>query len=326
MSDVDGRSALVRRAGIDGILSAANTSSRAANQDMSSALRDLHTLMGQAKKMVQLAETLNAKLLKQEAAAAANKTLGKSVEGQVITESSEAATLIRSSLVRLGLPAPAVTEDMAKDELDYHMELARELAGLLYGGSGSSTAGLMGRGTVIKAGSQHYSSSSTGDSLSTGVISTAESDTRGLMPLDEVWCVWNRARGVSLLPPKTLKTVALLLPRVTSPAISMRVFHSGLCVLHSPHYSDEAFERRLLDALRRSSTSSGSGGEDTQTPSWGQGLTSIDVAKMEDAPILLVTEMIEWLEQRNGSIVRDEGGAEGVPRWYPNAIWPGMAA
>lgn len=95
----------------------------------------------------------------------------------------EAANLIRSSLVRLGLPTPAVTPDMIKDEEEYHEELARELGGLLLGLS-PSTSGLMGNGRVLGKGKARET------------LPVLPESGRGLVGLDEVWCVWNRARGV----------------------------------------------------------------------------------------------------------------------------------
>jgi len=73
--------------------------------------------------------------------------------------------LIRTSLVQLGLPAPALTQDMVRDDRAYHEGLAKELGFLLTGREGK--AGLM---------------------LGTG--------SRGVIGLDEVWGLWMRARGV----------------------------------------------------------------------------------------------------------------------------------
>lgn len=114
MVDLDGRSAALKRVGIDGILSSVDSTSRAQNDDMHGALKDLEALMRKAKQMVEFAESLNAKLTKQEQAAAAAKAAG--LPDTAPQPDQEAATLIRSSLVQLGLPAPAVTEDMARDQ------------------------------------------------------------------------------------------------------------------------------------------------------------------------------------------------------------------
>lgn len=78
----------------------------------------------------------------------------------------ETATFIRSSLAQLGLRMTdvPVTLDMARDEKRWFEQLARELAAVLQGSGGKDGAGMMGD--------------------------------RGIVPLDEVWGGWNRARGV----------------------------------------------------------------------------------------------------------------------------------
>ena len=122
ISDDEGRASTPsRRVGIEGILPAVDLQAREDTSDMQDALRDLEALMTRAKKMVDFAEALNAKLIKQESSS--------QTEDQ---RNDEAANMIRSSLVRLGLPTPAITSDMAKDEMEYYTQLAKELASLLY--------------------------------------------------------------------------------------------------------------------------------------------------------------------------------------------------
>ena len=69
----------------------------------------------------------------------------------------DTGSMIQSALVQLGLAAPAVTPEMVKSEREYHVELARELASLLTAPNGMLD--------------------------------------RGVLALDEVWGLWNRARG-----------------------------------------------------------------------------------------------------------------------------------
>jgi ESCRT-II complex subunit VPS36 len=97
-----------------------------------------------------LAQSINERLSVQEAASSNPNT------------SSSETTLIRTSLLNLGLPTPAVTADMMKDEVKYHEELAKELGEVL-----SRKGGVM---------------------------------EKGMVGLDEAWCVWNRARGVGKFP------------------------------------------------------------------------------------------------------------------------------
>lgn len=182
--DIDGRrsgtpSSLAAPVGIEGLLSSYSSKSASDTSQMSDALKDLKALMSKAKDMVELAEGLEAKLRKREAEVRAGG--GDTSDGEEDPTNSEAATLIRSSLVKLGLPAPAITKEMAKSEEEYHRELARELAYVLLGKDGRG--GLMGRGVV---GVSSHSQS----------ISSAQVTSKGIVGLDEVWCVWNRLRGV----------------------------------------------------------------------------------------------------------------------------------
>ncbi|GAK65733.1 vacuolar protein sorting-associated protein 36 [Moesziomyces antarcticus] len=343
MVDLDGRSAALKRVGIDGILSSVDSTSRAQNDDMHGALKDLEALMRKAKQMVEFAEALNAKLTKQEQAAAAAQAAGRP-EGAAKPD-QEAATLIRSSLVQLGLPTPAVTADMARDQEEYHRELARELAGLLLGNpSGGQRQGLMGAGRIAAKGKGK-------ESLPR--VSEDELKGRGLLGLDEVWCVWNRARGVALIPPQALRSAAAFLPDITSPSVRIKTFKSGLSVLHTPRYSDDAFASRilhLLDALewehrmkrieqaqaltisdRRSGAAPIADAPDGTKPArlqeevsygdnlspWGAGASILEIAEKEDVPILLINEMMEMIEAQTGMVVRDDGGPNGT-RWFVN--------
>ena len=336
MMDLDGRSAALKRVGIDGILSSVDSTSRAQHDDMQGALKDLEALMRKAKQMVEFAESLNAKLTKQEQAAAAAREAGQ--PENAVQPDQEAATLIRSSLVQLGLPAPAVTEDMARDQEEYHRELARELAGLLLGApSGGQRVGLMGTGKIAAKGKGNETLPRVSDDELKG---------RGLVGLDEVWCVWNRARGVALVPPQALRSAAAYLPDITSPSVRIKTFRSGLSVLHTPRYSDDAFASRILHFLdtlewehkmkRIEQAQSLKISESRPTPSpidtsasldeasygdnlspWGAGASILEIAEKEDVPILLINEMMEMIEAKTGMVVRDDGGPNGT-RWFVN--------
>lgn len=155
----------------DGILRVVESSAQNRENDLQDSLQDLEALMNKAKEMVRLAADLNEKLT-------ASASSGPSVSPSINSNSSallpatepEEATFIRSSLAQLGLQMAdtPVTLDMMKDDRKWFDELARELAGILQGsspsGNGSTGAGLLGE--------------------------------RGILPLDEVWGGWNRARGV----------------------------------------------------------------------------------------------------------------------------------
>jgi ESCRT-II complex subunit VPS36 len=110
--------------------------------------------------MVKLAQSLNTKLTLSQSASTSSPT------STTAAPNEDEATLIRTSLVQLGLPTPALTLDMVKGEKAYFEGLARELGVLLTGSDGQ------GKGLMVGAGG------------------------RGVIGLDEVWGLWMRARGV----------------------------------------------------------------------------------------------------------------------------------
>lgn len=67
---------------------------------------------------------------------------------------------------------------MIRDERLYHEALAKELGGVLTGYGVARGAGGRGIGKDLL------------------VFMKDERGRRGMLSLDEVWCIWNRARGV----------------------------------------------------------------------------------------------------------------------------------
>jgi len=192
----------------------------------------------------------------------------------------ETATFIRSSLAQLGLRMAdvPVTLDMARDEKRWYEQLARELAAVLQGSGGKNGAGMMGD--------------------------------RGIIPLDEVWGGWNRARGVALLTPSQFLQVLPHLPAYTDPIITERTFHaSGLRVLHTPTYTTAAFAARLHGMLLLSGAR-----------------TTLEIAQEEGVPIGLASEMVDEAEAE-GVVCRDEA-EHGEIRWWMNVfqgyVWDGQ--
>lgn len=183
-------------AGIDALVTHAAAARHAQRGDMAASLADLESLMGQAARMTALAAELRTRLER---------------GGHAADDS-----LVHSALVRLGLPAPAVTPEMVRDEKEYRAELAAELARVLRGTPG--TPGLL--------------------------------HTRGVLMLDEVWGVWNRVRGVALVAPDVFRAAADMLPGVTDPPIAVRRLRSGLTVLHTAHFSDACFAARVCALLQ----------------------------------------------------------------------------
>jgi ESCRT-II complex subunit VPS36 len=102
------------------------------------------------------------------------------------------------------------------------------------------------------------------------------------------------------------------LPLYTSPPITLRVFRSGLRVLHTPKYGQPQFAEYLFKLLSETE---------------GGFLTSIDIASRERISVGLSEEMIQSAVDA-GFVARDEGGASGLDNWYANLIhtyrWDGQ--
>jgi len=304
--------------GIDAILRNVETSAQNTEDDLNDAFKDLDALMIKAKDLVQLAEELNEKLttsssttteriradavpsftssLAPSAASAGSRSHEQFTATTLIPSTEpEEATFIRSSLSQLGLQmanAP-ITADMIKDERRWVEELARELAQVLQGSPndfGRSYPGQAGPGSGV------------------GIMKR-----RGIVALDEVWGGWNRARGVSLIPPSTFLQALPHLVTYTSPPIQTRTFKSGLTVLHTPPYTHTAFAARLAGYL-----------------AIFDGMSTPQVAEEEGVAVGLAAEMVDAVEQ-DGTICRDDlacaivgggaGGAGGAGvdvRWVVN--------
>ncbi|WWD17362.1 hypothetical protein CI109_101803 [Kwoniella shandongensis] len=283
-------------AGIDGILQSMDLSAKAQDEHMQSAFADLEALMLRAGEMVRLAQSINNKLTQQQASASASGG----------GPSEEEATMIRTSLVQLGLAAPALTKEMVRDEKRYREGLARELGGLLTGhrDRGGGNEGLM----VGKKG-------------------------RGVIGLDEVWGLWMRARGVALLAPSVLIEILPFLPSHTSPSIQSLTLPSSLRVLHTPTYSTPVILYRTIDRLSPSPSSLNFDiGSDEE-----KSFSIFEFASIESLPIGLAQEFLEMMEKYTADndggsagsgrgLVRDDQAsqAEGGTRWYRDVIssWP----
>lgn len=159
---------------IAGLMRAAESTARVQNEQLSSSLRDLEALMAKAKEMVQTAHLLNEKLTAQEELQTRQRALHPELPPPPPAQSEE-ATFIRTSMARLGLTSSAVTQDMVRDEREYNEELAKELSTLLLG-SPSERQKSLDRNALGGLMKQH----------------------NGIIGLDEVWCAWNRARGIGM--------------------------------------------------------------------------------------------------------------------------------
>lgn len=330
-SDIPSRAAV----GIEGILQTITLESRATESNVQEAFKDLDELMIRAGEMVKLVKLMNQKLTTQEEArkrqqqqtsGALNSRAGTptfdgtgtNTETQAQTETeTEDQTFIRSSLVQMGLPSPAITQDMVHDEEEYLRSLAEELGQLL---TGTTTGSSEHRRTGLMTGPSG----------------------RGIVGLDEIWCLWNRARGIALISPKTMASVIPLLGGFTNPKVKVLKLLGGSRVVHTPVYEPEEVSKRLMKRLRpdirreqaRTSVSTAPETEEAETEhtqrietteepiEFEKSLTTIDFALSEGLSVTLAQELLEIIQMNLGSIVVDTQAAEGGAgdRWYRNVI------
>ncbi|KAJ3222297.1 hypothetical protein HDU81_009996 [Chytriomyces hyalinus] len=131
----------------------------------------------------------------------------------------------------------------------------------------------------------------------------------GIIALTDLYCIFNRARGVALISPQDLQKSVAQFEKMRLP-FRMRKFDSGLLVVHSSDYSDDAIATRILNHIQSAKVASG-------TEVWGEGLTSLDVASREGVSIVLAKELL-LITEKYGLICRDDS-VEGI-RFYRNSF------
>ena len=293
-------------------MSSLSLEARAKDDQVKDSFRDLEVLMVRAGEMVRLAQSLD-------------QRLASAPQSGTAEQEPEAASLIRSSLVQLGLPTPALTPDMVSNQRLYHQGLARELQHLLVGSTGRR--GGHGGGGGGGGGGLMYGPNS-----------------RGVIALDEVWGLWMRARGVALLPPSTLIATLPYLAGPTSTAsvpIRELTLPSGLKVVHTPQYDPSAFLARLIDRLSPDSDMIEADVQSEPADALGvthemgeptggaeKSLSLVQIAAFENLPIGLTSE---WLDHASlnvrldrpfgiSNVVKDEQDPGGGVRWYRDLI------
>lgn len=153
----------------------------------------------------------------------------------------------------------------------------------------------------------------------------------------------------ALVSPKDLRLAAPYLPHYAlshASAVRLRVFPSGLTILHTPHFSLASFSARILELLdlRQATVASLSEAEVLGMAEIErrerEGVNVLEVARAEQLSVGLAKEMMDLLEMGEGAaaaaggerrggghVVRDEQGGEGT-RWHRNlisgAVWDGQ--
>ncbi|EFN52457.1 hypothetical protein CHLNCDRAFT_12611, partial [Chlorella variabilis] len=122
----------------------------------------------------------------------------------------------------------------------------------------------------------------------------------GMMPLPDVYCLYNRARGTELISPDDLLAAISLFPKIRAP-YTLREFASGVKVVQAASHSDDAVCRRLAEMVLLATL--------------GPSITRTEVAVRLAMPVPVAGEHLRMAEAR-GVLCRDDG-PEGL-RYFRN--------
>ncbi|KAG0250077.1 hypothetical protein BG011_008662 [Mortierella polycephala] len=123
----------------------------------------------------------------------------------------------------------------------------------------------------------------------------------GTMSLMDIYCVFNRARGVELISPKDLHTACQMFQDLNLP-LRLRKFDSGLLVIQTmARYSDDEVSSTISKRI--------------QNLPPGAGLTAVELASAIQISVALAQDQLLMAESR-GLICRDES-VEGL-RFFDN--------
>lgn len=203
-------------------------------------IEGLAELMTRAKELVKLSEDY-AKYLAQS---------------DTSSMSSSASQHARQSLMystqALGLSSTVVTKDLVASDNSklYYGELARQLAEFLTDNKQwhASTNDIYDSSSHNPGNSG--SSSHSRPSSSPGMTYTSVLDREGgIITLFDLYAVYNRARGVSLVSPKDLYNACCVMEKLRLP-IMLRKFRSGLLAVQESYKTPEVISRNLLKWMR----------------------------------------------------------------------------
>ncbi|KAF9578507.1 Vacuolar protein-sorting-associated protein 36 [Lunasporangiospora selenospora] len=126
----------------------------------------------------------------------------------------------------------------------------------------------------------------------------------GTMSLVDIYCVFNRARGVELISPKDLNTACQMFEELNLP-LRLRKFDSGLLVIQTlARYSDDEVAQSILGKIQ-------------SLPMGAPGLSAVELASAVQISVALATEQLLTTEAL-GMICRDES-VEGL-RFFDNLM------
>lgn len=254
----------VRPLGVAGLMKQAEATARQTDQTLSVAFTDLDALLGQAGEMARLADTIAGKMRERTAKSSSSSGGGDELDE---TQSAQFRDIIRDLGLSFGA-ADSVTRSSAG--WAFHLELARQLAGML---------------EVFFA--KRFANKN--DSISS----------TNVIPIADIYCLINRARGTSLISPQDLLTALEEMPKISgSSQSSFRLTRLGgpkgvLAVQKASAAYDQILKRIL----------------ETYLVSAYVGISALEVSGKESITLAAAIELLTAAEQ-NGELCRDEGTSQ----------------
>lgn len=171
--------------------------------------------------------------------------------------SEEDTSQLQNCLLNLGIQDP-VTRASFKSGNAYHRELAKELA----------------------------------DFLKAPMV-----DSKGIMTLTDVYCLYTRARGTQLVSPDDLINACRLFEEL-SLSFRLKTFPNGIIIVEQVTQTDASIADTLLELAKAN-----------------EYLTATSYASIRSVPVMLAEEHLRFAE-RLGKLCRDDS-IQGL-RFYPN--------
>ncbi|KAI8377505.1 EAP30/Vps36 family-domain-containing protein [Radiomyces spectabilis] len=114
-------------------------------------------------------------------------------------------------------------------------------------------------------------------------------ENNGMKPLTDIYCIFNRARGVALISPEDLYKASMQFEALHLP-FRLRRFASGLLVIQSLHMDDDRAAQRVLNYVKQQSGH----------------ITALRLAELENIALVVATEQL-LISETKGLLCRDEG-------------------
>lgn len=214
-----------KQVGIAGIRARRDAERHAASKLGSEAFGDLATLMSKAKEIVQLTEQYGQRVV------AAQAAVGAGGEAAAASDAADALAAARS----IGVACPVTRDSVGNDDRKYHIELARQIGAFLATSPTAMAAKANRRGGGEKEGGVVAAQARLSPLAAAG----------GMMSMVDVWCVYNRARGVDLISPDDAMDAAQLLEGLGL-GMRLRIFPSGVAVVQSDEQSGDAATLKIV--------------------------------------------------------------------------------